>query len=113
MTCNYFEYRDITEKLFYGVPLTDKHLNDATEQIRRYLIDGGAGNIVKALGIGIRVVTKETLLLQPEVISKRFVYIDGENKGRDLDRNEIESIGMFLKYGALYGKCGCPACQED
>lgn len=106
MSCNYFEYRDMMEKLFYGVALTDSHLNNATEQIRRYLVDGGAGNIVKDLGIGIKVVTKEALLLEPEIVSRRFVWLKGEHKGEELDRNEIENIGMFLKQGAFYGKSG-------
>lgn len=106
MRCNYFEYREMMENLFYGVPLTNHHLNNATEQIRRYLVNGGAGNVVKALGIGIRVVTKEAALLPSEIVSRRFVWIEGERKGKELDRNEIESIGMFLKHGAFYGKFG-------
>lgn len=109
MTCNYFEYRDMTEKLFYGIVLTDNYLNKVTEQIRQYLINGGAGNIVKALNIGIKVVTKETVLLPIEEISRRFVWLDGERKGNELTIDEIKGIGMFLKYGAFYGKCGMPA----
>lgn len=105
MTCNYFEYREMMDKLFYGVPLTDNHLNEATEIIRQYLVNGGAGNILKELGIGIRIVTKEYVLLPPEIIWRRFVWIHGERKGEELDRNEIEGLGMFLKYGAFYGKC--------
>lgn len=64
MTCNYFEYKDMTEKMFYGVALTDSHLNNVTEQIRQYIINGGAGEIVKTLNIGIKVITKKALLLQ-------------------------------------------------
>ena len=110
MTCNYFEYRDLTEKLFFGVVLTQDHLNNATEEIRRYIVDGGAGDVMLSLGIGIKVITKEAVLLPKEIVKRCFVYIDGENKGRELDRHEIMNIGMFLKHGALYGKCGCPAC---
>ena len=110
MTCNYFEYRNMTEKLFFGVALTQEHLNRATEEIRRYIVDGGAGDVMLALGIGIKVITKEAVLLPKEIVKRCFVYIDGENKGRELDRHEIMNIGMFLKDGALYGKCGCPAC---
>ncbi len=108
MSCNYFEYMDMTEKMFYGVSLTDRHLNAVTEQIRQYLINGGAGNIVKALNIGIKVVTKEAALLPVEEISRRFVWLDGERKGNELTINEIRGIGMFLKQGAFYGKCGVP-----
>ena len=108
MTCNYFEYIKMMDKMFFGVALTDNHLNNVTEQIRRYLVNGGAGNTMKALGIGIKVVTKEAVLLPTEVVSRRFVWLNGERKGEELDRNEIENIGMFLKHGAFYGKCGVP-----
>lgn len=106
MTCNFFDYVDMTDKMFYGVALTDIHLNNVTEQIRKYLVEGGAGDIVKALGIGIKVEEKQHPMF-PEfnkVIKRRFVFIDGENKGRELTRHEIQGIGMFLKYGAFYGK---------
>ena len=106
MTCNYFEYRDLMDKLFYGVVLTDSHLNNATEQIRQYIVNGGAGNVMKSLGIGIKVVTKEAALLPTEVVSRRFIWLNGERKGEELDRNEIENIGMFLKHGAFYGRYG-------
>lgn len=109
MTCSYYEYREMMDKMFYGVALTDNHLNNITEQIRQYLVNGGAGNIVVALGIGIKVVTKKAVLLPNEVVYRRFVWLEGERKGKELDRNEIEGIGMFLKYGAFYGKCGIPA----
>ena len=109
MTCSYYEYREMMDKMFYGVALTDNHLNNITEQIRQYLVNGGAGNIVVALGIGIKVITKKAVLLPNEVVYRRFVWLEGERKGKELDRNEIEGIGMFLKYGAFYGKCGIPA----
>ena len=108
MTCNYFEYREMMDKMFYGVVLTDNHLNNVTEQIRQYIVNGGAGNILKALGIGIKVITKEAVLLPSEVVYRRFMWLDGERKGEELHRNEIENIGMFLKHGAFYGKCGVP-----
>lgn len=60
------------------------------------------GNILKTIGIGIRVVTKESVLFPPEIIRKRFVWLKGERKGEELDRSEIEGIGMFLKHGAMY-----------
>ena len=104
MDCNYFEYQKLADKLFYGVALTDSHLNAATEQIRQYLVNGGAGHVVKALCIGLKVVTKESVLLPQEVIRKRFVWLDGERKGEELSVNEIRSIGMFLKYGAFYNR---------
>lgn len=39
MTCNYFEYKNMTDKLFYGVGLTDNHFNNVTEKIRQYIIN--------------------------------------------------------------------------
>lgn len=104
MTCNYFEYKEMMDSLFYGIALTDNHLNNATEQIRHYLVSGGAGNVIAGLGIGIRVITRHAALLPEEVVSKRFIWINGERKGEELDRGEIENIGMFLKHGAFYGK---------
>lgn len=105
MTCDYFRYKEITDKAFYGIALTDKHLNRVTEEIRRYLVDGGAGEILQKLGIGIRVIEKQFIFPElNEVVSKRFVFISGENKGRELTRQEIEGIGLFLKHGMLYGK---------
>ena len=68
MTCNYFEYKKMTDKLFYGVALTNFHLDNATEKIQNYLIYGGAGNIMKWLKIGVRVVAMETTLPSVEII---------------------------------------------
>ncbi len=105
MTCNYFRFKEITDKAFYGVAQTDNHLNKATEEIRRYLVEGGAGELLQKMGIGIRVIEKQFIFPElNEVVSKRFVFISGENKGRELTRQEIEGIGMFLKNGAFYGK---------
>ena len=95
-----------------GVPQITA-IYDAASVAQKYgkkiIADGGikySGDVVKALGIGIRVVTKEAVLLPSEIVSRRFVWIEGERKGKELDRNEIESIGMFLKHGAFYGKFG-------
>lgn len=105
MTCNYFEYKEITDKAFYGVALTDKHLNRVTEEIRRYLVDGGAGEILQKMGIGIGILEKQFIFPElNEIVKKRFVFISGEHKGRELTRQEIEGIGLFLKHGAFYGK---------
>lgn len=106
MKCNYVEYMDLTEKLFYGVPLTDNQLNNAAEKIRQYIVNGGAGEVVKSLGIGFRIVEKQFQAFPElnEVVKKRFVFIDGERKGEELTINEMRSIGMFLRGGAFYGK---------
>lgn len=102
MTCNYFEYREMTDKLFYGVALTDSHLDNATEKIQNYFAYGGAENILKQLKIGIRVITMKTTLPSTEIIRRRFVYLDDRHKGEELTIREIENIGMFLKHGAMY-----------
>ena len=104
MRCNYFEYRDMMDKTFYGVALTNNHMNSATEQIRRYLVNGGAGEVMQMLHIGIRVITRENLILGKETVSQRFIWLDGERKGEELTINEICNIGMFLKHGAFYNK---------
>lgn len=104
MKCNYFEYREMVDKAFYGVALTDKHLNRVTEELRQYLVNGGAGDVLVALGIGIKTITKETALLPSEEIYRRFVWLNGERKGEELRIYEIEGLGMFLKHGPFYQK---------
>ena len=42
MKCNYIEYHRLTEQMFYGTAQTDSHLNQYTEILRQYLINGGA-----------------------------------------------------------------------
>lgn len=106
MTCNYFDYMKLTDELFFGVALTDEHLSDAAEKIRRYIVNGGAAEIAASLGIGFKVVEKQFQVF-PElnrIVTKRFIFVDGERKGEELTINEIRSIGMFLKHGAFYGK---------
>lgn len=104
MKCNYYEYKRITEEMFYGSPQTDAHLNKYTEILQNYLIAGGAGNLMLELNIGIQIVTRKSVLLPEEIITKRFVWLGGSRKGERLDRTEIEAIGMFLRGGALYKK---------
>lgn len=104
MKCTCFEYHELTDGLFYSAALTDEHLNKATEKIRRYLIDGGAAQCIHTLGIGIQITTKSALLLPDETVKRRFVWLDGARKGKELTIHELESIGMFLKGGAFFGK---------
>ena len=104
ITCNYIEYHKMTDQMFYGVPLTETHLAKCTERLKIYLANGGAGNIMIKLGIGIELTTKQTLLLPEEIVSERFVWLKGPRKGQLLERHEIEAIGMFLPGGALYQK---------
>lgn len=64
MKCNYIEYHRLTDQMFSGVAQTDTHLNQYTEILRQYLINGGAANTMLKLDIGIQVTTKRFMLLQ-------------------------------------------------
>ena len=97
MVANYYDYQKLCDKLYYGVLLTDEHLNAAAEQIRRYIVDGGATDIVSALGIGLRL----HIDANGEIIRRRIYYTGGENKGRELTISEIMNIGFFLRGGGF------------
>ena len=100
--CNYFDYNEMVNKLFYGVALTDEHMNAATEKLRKYIVDGGYAKVLDKLGVGIKTVEKQFFLSElNQLIKKRFVWLKGERKGEELTVNEIISIGMFLKCGAF------------
>ncbi len=103
MKCNYIEYHRLTDRMFYGIAQTDAHLNQYTEVLRQYLINGGAGDIMLKFGVGIQLTTKKLMLLPEEVIMRRFIWLKGNKKGELLERYEIEALGMFLPGGALYG----------
>lgn len=104
MKCNYIEYHRLTEQMFYGTAQTDSHLNQYTEILRQYLINGGAGNILQKLGVGIQLTTKRLMLLPEEVIMRRFIWLKGNRKGELLEKHEVEALGMFLPGGSLYEK---------
>ena len=101
MSINYYRYHELTEKLFYGVPLTDEHLNEAHEQIAKYLADGGAKPITDALGL----VFIERVYGDGKLITRRICY---KVSGRELTPVEIGNIGLFLPYGSHYGSMGVP-----
>ena len=63
MKCNYIEYHRLTDQMFSGVAQTDTHLNQYTEILRQYLINGGAANTMLKLGIGIQVTTKKIYVI--------------------------------------------------
>ncbi len=95
MTANYVDYQKMMNKLFFGVALTEKHMNKATETIRKYLCDTGAADTVKRLGVGIELIERDGKL-----IKERFVYVSREAEGRELSVSEIINIGLFLRGGA-------------
>ena len=101
--CNYAEYRKLVDQMFYAETQTNEHLNEYTEILRQYLVKGGAGAILCKMGIGIELTTRKLALLPEEIVSKRFIWIAGPRAGKLLDKVEVESIGMFLPGGALYG----------
>ena len=104
MKCNYVEYHRLTDQMFYGVAQTDTHLNQYTEILRQYLINGGAANMMLKLGVGIQLITKRPMLLPEEVVMRRFIWLKGNRKGELLEKHEIEALGMFLPGGALCEK---------
>ena len=106
MTCNYFTYKELTDKLFYGVALTDAHMNAAIKKIHEYFLAGDACEALVPLQIGLRILEKEHALFPGlnEVVSRRFIFLEGEHKGRELSIHEICALGLFLKHGPYYGK---------
>ena len=102
--CNIVEYNKLTDKLFYGVLLTENHLNNAMETIKNYLFEGGEGYILNYLGICYRTVERISSVNPEdnEVIKKCFVYFRGDRKGEELTLREVENIGFFLIGGGWY-----------
>lgn len=101
MKANYFKYQEMTEELFYGVPVTDAQLNTASKILWDYLLENGAQSVLKCLEIGFQVIKRESALFPEmnEIIKQRMVYISGAHKGRELNITEMKNIGMFLKDG--------------
>ena len=97
MTCNYIEYQKLMDKLFYGVLLTDEHLNNAAEQIRRYILEGGAAELMAELQIGLRLHIEND-----KIIRRRICFIGGENEGRELTIEEIRNLGFLFKGSRFY-----------
>lgn len=97
MKANAYEYLKMTDKMFYGVALTDEHMNNAVENIRKYLVASGALEIVDRLGIGMRIEERDG-----KVVRRRMIYLSGENRGKELSIHEMQNIGMFLRGGAYY-----------
>lgn len=96
----------MTDRLFSGIALTDKHINNAIAEIHRYFLDGGAAAVMNALGIGLQIREKTHAMFPElnEVISRRFIYLAGERIGEELTTNEVCALGLFLKHGPFYGK---------
>lgn len=101
MKANYFKYQEMTEELFYGVPVTDAQLNTASKILWDYLLENGARSVLEHLKIGFQV-TRRAFALFPgmhEIIRQRMVFISGAHKGKELNTTEMKNIGMFLKHG--------------
>lgn len=100
---NYYEYHDMTEKMFFGVALTDEHLNNITLQIAKYISDGNAQPITDALGLCVIERKRDG-----RVWYRRICY---RLTGQELTPKEIMNIGLFLPHGAYYGKCNVPTLE--
>ena len=98
MTANYYRFHDLTDHLFYGVALTDEHMNEAALKVAEYLRDNGAADITEKLGLFLQEHVRDG-----KVWRRRICY---RLTGKELTPVEIGNIGLFLPYGALYGKCG-------
>ena len=92
MKCNYIEYHRLTDQMFSGVAQTDTHLNQYTEILRQYLINGGAANTMLKLGIGIQVTTKRFMLLPKEVVMRRFIWL----KRKEQQQNSYRTLKPLL-----------------
>ena len=102
---NCYEYSRLTDRLYFGVGLTDAHLNNATEVIAKYLGNGGAAPLGDYLGI--RILTRCDA--SGNLLYRRFVY--GKD-GKELTVREICGIGHFLPGGACYGRNGAPELER-
>ena len=98
MKCNYIEYHRLTEQMFCGAAQTDSHLNQYTEILREYLINGGAGNIMQKLGVGMQLTTKKLMLLPAEVVMRRFIWLKGSivRKIRNRSNWNVPSWWCFI-----------------
>lgn len=98
MKCNYIEYHRLTDQMFYGIAQTDAHLNQYTEVLRQYLINGGAGDMMLKLGVGIQLTTKKVMLLPEEVIMRRFIWLKGNRirKTRNRGIRNVPSWWCFI-----------------
>lgn len=102
---NYSEYSRLTDKLFFGVGLSNEHMNTATAVVAKYLSNGGAAPLGDYLGIRI----SERLDASGNLLYRRFVY--GKD-GKELTVREICGIGHFLPGGACYGRNGAPELER-
>ena len=94
MTCNCCDYQKMIDKLFYGVALTDEHMNNAMNTIKNYLVNGEALKVLKSLSIGWK-----ELYQGQKLIKQRFYFYGGNLQGRDLDIKHLEALGHFLRGG--------------
>lgn len=102
--CNCSEYKKIIlEEIGEKIP-TGKEMDRIGETARRYFVDGGAGGVLVALGVGVRVITKEYFTEElNETISRRLCFVSGGRAGDDLTIHDIIALGDFLPGGAFSG----------
>lgn len=91
----YYQYHDYVAKFYFGHALTDEHLNNATENIAHFVVNHGAQDIIENLGICIVERWRGERML-----TRRFCFADRA----ELTIKQIMSLGLFLPYGAYFGK---------
>ena len=91
---NYYTYHDYVEKFYFGHALTEEHLNDATTSIAKYIVDGGAKELIESLGVVICERWESD-----RMISRRFCFSDKQ----ELTFKQIMALGLYLPFGAYYG----------
>lgn len=111
--CTYVGYNKLVDKLLGGTFVTEKQLNDSTEQIRQYLVNGGAGHVLNHLGIGVRVDEKRFFLEElNEITRRRFVWLRDSTR-RELTIPEIRVIALFLEGGPYHGATICFGQKQE
>ena len=97
MRLDYFTYRAMTEKLFYGVALTDEHMTTASRLIFRYLADNGVSELIHN-GMAPELGKIQLVERMNEHGTSARLCIDGE----EMTIRELESIGYLLPHGMIY-----------
>lgn len=96
MKANSIEWRKMCDRLFYGVALTDEHMNTAHKELFDYLKNCNLAPLWDFLGLSlVESFTKEN----GRIISRRICFRDS---GVSLTVRELENIGCFLPGNPWY-----------
>ena len=97
MRLDYFTYRSMTEKLFYGIALTDQHMTTVSRLIFRYLADNGVSELIQN-GMAPEFGKIQLVERMSDKGTSARLCIDGE----EMTIRELESIGYLLPHGMIY-----------